>query len=529
MNLTAGIFSVLFIFSQLPDSYGFNYLVVSPAFGHSHSTFMGKVADALSDSGHNVTVLTILIASKFRNRSYTKSTKDIVFIDTTEELDQISELMESADFSRFWTEEGSMIETIPSYQIFMSIFEKVYANLRQNLHVLDELKNTRPKYDVILFESFMFMSKAVQEYLDIPVFIPVTSVTHDGRLAELCGEPVSPSYLSGCLTNYGNIMNFQERVTNTISYFIGKVILGYPKWTTLHDPTKPLELETAYHRAPYIFVNSNPYIDFPRPVLAKTIQVGGLTVDVKKLKAEKVDEKWNEILGRRPHSVLISFGTMFQSIYMPDSYKQNFVNVMKSFDNVTFIWKYESDETSFAQGAENIIFSKWIPQTALLADPRLSAFLTHGGLGSVNELSYLGKPAILCPLFADQLRNAKMLARHNGSIEISKFDLENYQSLRSAIHRILFDRTITENALKLARRLENQPMKPKELLVKHAEFAALFGEQPGLDSNIRNMSVVEFYLLDVFGFLASIVFLVVFMIVFVARKITGTLGKLKRD
>ncbi|KAF1753999.1 hypothetical protein GCK72_020557 [Caenorhabditis remanei] len=153
-------------------------------------------------------------------------------------------------------------------------------------------------------------------------------------------------------------------------------------------------------------------------MLAKTIQVRGLTVDVKKLRSEKLDEKWNKILESRPHSILFSFGTMFKSIYMPESYKQNFVKVMKSFQNVTFIWKYESEETSFSQGAENIVFT----------DSRLSAFLTHGGLGSVNELSYLGKPAILCPLFADQLRNAKMLARHNGAIEISKFDLADYKT-----------------------------------------------------------------------------------------------------
>lgn len=490
---------------------------------------MGKIADSLSDAGHNVTVLNILISSKFRGRPYTKSTKDVVYIETTKELDHIADLMESADFSRYWTEEGSMLETIPSYTGFMTIFEKVYANVRQQTHVLDELKNNRPIYDAILFESFMYMSRAVQEYLDIPVFLPVTSITHDGKLAELLGEPVSPSYLSGYFTNFGNIMTFQERLTNTISYFLGKIILVYPKWTTLQDPSKPLEIGSVYHRAPYVFVNSNPYIDFPRPMLAKTIQVGGLTVDVKQLKSEKVDEKWNTILEERPHTILISFGTMFQSIYMPESYKQNFVSVMESFKNVTFIWKYESEETGFAKGAENIVFSKWIPQTALLADPRISAFLTHGGLGSVNELSYLGKPAILCPLFADQLRNAKMLARHNGSIEISKFDLVDFNALRSAIHRILFDKSITENALNLARRLENQPMKPNELLVKHAEFAALFGEQPGLDCNIRNMSFIEFYLLDVFGFLAAVILLILVVVYVLVRKITGSLGKLKRD
>uniref|UniRef100_A0A8R1DKM2 glucuronosyltransferase n=2 Tax=Caenorhabditis japonica TaxID=281687 RepID=A0A8R1DKM2_CAEJA len=132
----------------------------------------------------------------------------------------------------------------------------------------------------------------------------------------------------------------------------------------------------------------------------------------------------------------------------------------------------ETEEVEFAAGAENIVFSKWVPQTALLADSRLSAFLTHGGLGSVNELSYMGKPSILCPLFGDQLRNAKMLARHNGSIEISKFDLPNFANLRSALHRILFDESYQRNAENLAKRLEKQPFKPKEMLVRHFEFGA---------------------------------------------------------
>lgn len=81
----------------------------------------------------------------------------------------------------------------------------------------------------------------------------------------------------------------------------------------------------------------------------------------------------------------------------------NFVAVMKSLPNVTFIWKYESDDLDFAKGVDNIVFSQWVPQTALLADSRLSAFLTHGGLGSVNELSYLGTPAILVGLLISLL------------------------------------------------------------------------------------------------------------------------------
>ena len=77
-------------------------------------------------------------------------------------------------------------------------------------------------------------------------------------------------------------------------------------------------------------------------------------------------------------------------------FRKALASTMAKFPEVTFIWKYESnDPDSFAEGIQNIHFSKWVPQTALLADSRLSAFSTHAGLGSINEVSYLGKPAVV--------------------------------------------------------------------------------------------------------------------------------------
>ena len=107
--------------------------------------------------------------------------------------------------------------------------------------------------------------------------------------------------------------------------------------------------------------------------------------------------------------------------------------------DVTFIWKYESNETEWAANTPNLIFTKWAPQPALLIDPRLTAFLTHGGLGSVNELSYCGKPALMVPIFTDQPRNSNMLARHGGVIVLKKKDLSDQEKVQSAIHSILHD------------------------------------------------------------------------------------------
>lgn len=42
--------------------------------------------------------------------------------------------------------------------------------------------------------------------------------------------------------------------------------------------------------------------------------------------------------------------------------------------------------------APNLHLSRWIPQNDLLADRRLIAFITHGGMGSTQELALRGKP-----------------------------------------------------------------------------------------------------------------------------------------
>ncbi|EYC33735.1 hypothetical protein Y032_0002g956 [Ancylostoma ceylanicum] len=57
--------------------------------------------------------------------------------------------------------------------------------------------------------------------------------------------------------------------------------------------------------------------------------------------------------------------------------------------------KYEEEGSKIADHLPNVHLGTWLPQNALLADPRLTVFVTHGGLGSTTELAYQGKPAIL--------------------------------------------------------------------------------------------------------------------------------------
>lgn len=224
--------------------------------------------------------------------------------------------------------------------------------------------------------------------------------------------------------------------------------------------------------ASLFFTNSNPYLDFPRPVIQKTVAIGGISVNMGKIKSQKLDDHWDVILDQRNNNMLISFGSMVKSSTMPIDWKMNILKVIKSEPNVTFIWKYETNDTKFADGVDNVHFSKWVPQTALLNDDRLTAFLTHGGLGSTNELAHWGKPAVTVPIFGDQVRNANMLTRHNGAIFVWKNDLGNYGIVKEAVHQILYNEKYKRNAKYLADILENQPHQPKDLVVKHTEFLA---------------------------------------------------------
>ena len=77
------------------------------------------------------------------------------------------------------------------------------------------------------------------------------------------------------------------------------------------------------------------------------------------------------------------------------SFRESILKTFALMPDITFIWKYEDEGVTFADHLPNVHLSTWVPQNALLADKRLSLFITHGGLGSSTELAHLGKPALI--------------------------------------------------------------------------------------------------------------------------------------
>jgi glucuronosyltransferase len=64
--------------------------------------------------------------------------------------------------------------------------------------------------------------------------------------------------------------------------------------------------------------------------------------------------------------ILVSFGTVALSHNMPTEIKQVLLQTFKKFPDITFIWKYENDKHKIAEGYENVVTDKWVPQNDLL-------------------------------------------------------------------------------------------------------------------------------------------------------------------
>ncbi|PIO61209.1 hypothetical protein TELCIR_17275, partial [Teladorsagia circumcincta] len=266
------------------------------------------------------------------------------------------------------------------------------------------------------------------EVLNVKSTIATTSCVHSEAVSKAIGIPSAASYVPGAMSTKGDVMGMFERLQNVV-----EITLGAKFFDTL------FEMEIAAFRAKfgqdfkdyqellaqvsYVFTNSNPYLDYPRPNLHKSIDIGGIAVSLDSHR-NALPKELDEILNIRKTNVIVSFGTVVKSCYMPDEYKKSLLEVFQMMPATTFIWKYEIEDSEMIRNLTNV------------------------------------------PLFADQIRNANMLAKHGGAIVLQKYDLISPRRMASALESIIYNKS--------------------------------FGRIPNLDPYGRHLTTMQYYNIDLF-------------------------------
>ncbi|VDM76004.1 unnamed protein product [Strongylus vulgaris] len=90
---------------------------------------------------------------------------------------------------------------------------------------------------------------------------------------------------TGVTSTAGDCMNMLERFFNSMEVVLWHKFFG----KILDAETDAFRKKFGSHfkgrdqliaQASYLFTNSNPYLDYPRPLLHKTIPIGGITVSI---------------------------------------------------------------------------------------------------------------------------------------------------------------------------------------------------------------------------------------------------------
>jgi hypothetical protein len=95
-------------------------------------------------------------------------------------------------------------------------------------------------------------------------------------------------------------------------------------------------------------------------------------------------------------------------------------------------------ETINKNDGYNIRFEDWVPQLTVLAHASVKLFITHGGLESIHEVLYVGKPSIMVPFFGDQYANA-ILSRDRGLGDFLNRDTMTSIDVCKKVHNLIND------------------------------------------------------------------------------------------
>ena len=140
-------------------------------------------------------------------------------------------------------------------------------------------------------------------------------------------------------------------------------------------------------------------------------------------------------LNRYKKNIYFSQGTIVKIVDFEKVFE-----VFNHFKNIGFILSFKKElvpKEVLDRFPENVLLIGWVNQNDLLGDPRVHAFITHGGCNSVNESVYHFKPMVVLGVTLDQINTAAVVKKRNVGIVIHDIGKINSHVLSDAISQVI--------------------------------------------------------------------------------------------
>lgn len=164
---------------------------------------------------------------------------------------------------------------------------------------------------------------------------------------------------------------------------------------------------------------------------------------------ETADFPWHLLEDGRPLTY-ISLGTIYHNKI--DFYRMTFKTFADHPGQFVLSAGRLTDIAALGPVPDNFIVRNFVPQLELL--PRVDAFITHGGMNSINEGLYYGVPLVVVPQQMEQTLNARQTANVGAAIVLGDrppYGRTQPHELRQALTQVLAESTYRQAAEAIGR------------------------------------------------------------------------------
>uniref|UniRef100_A0AAG5DJ33 UDP-glucuronosyltransferase n=1 Tax=Anopheles atroparvus TaxID=41427 RepID=A0AAG5DJ33_ANOAO len=390
-----------------------------------------------------------------------------------------------------------------------------------------QLMRSGEKFDAVIVESFASeVLYGLAEHFggQLMVFAPfgASMWTND-----LVGTPYPYSHIPHTFLSYTNEMSFWQRFVNALVAHVDKLYyrnVFLPKQELLYRryfPDAKQTFQETLRSVRLAFVNQHFTLSYPHPYAPNQIEIGGIQIQPPK----ELPDDLREYIESSPHGVIyFSMGSMLKGRNFPEEKRAAFVNVFRGLkENV--IWKYENE--TLPNRPKNVLIRSWMPQSDILAHPKVKLFITHGGLLGTTEGLYNGVPMVGIPIYGDQELNLARAEKAGYGVKLD-YETISEETIAAAIGRVLSDPAFTENAQTISRRYRDQPLGPAKTAAYWVEYVIRHGGAPQLQSPATKLSFIEYNLLDVYAVMGLIVLSALIGLAALVKVALRRFGLLKR-
>ncbi|CAG9860312.1 unnamed protein product [Phyllotreta striolata] len=457
----------------------------------SHQVIFQPIWKELSLRGHQVTVVT---PNPLKDQSLTNLTEiDISF---TYKLPEIVGVLNSVG------QKPTLVQKMLSiFELNMLVFESEMKSQA----IQEIIQRQNDKYDLVLLQYSHFANVMLPfAYKFNAPAVGISSLGVFLHARDDIGNPthpvISPDYILGISGN----MSFVERLKCFLYnlwyralYYFYFLPRGDAIARTYFGDDMPYLGKLAKNLS-LLLVSANPIIHTPTPNVPNIIEINQLHIKEKK----PLPKDLQEFLDGSPQgAIYFSLGSNMKSVNLSSTLRKEITTALAELP-YNVIWKWEDDH--LADKPDNVLIKKWLPQQDILGHPNIKAFITQGGLQSIEEAIINEVPLVGIPFFSDQPSNMRKIEEQGIGRMIDYASLTK-EKLKSAVIEVSQNKKYKENIKRCKSILVDQPTRGVDKAVWWIEYVLKHKGARHLRSPAADMSFFEYLMLDVISFLVMII------------------------